>query len=108
MRGPSSHGMTGSASLPPDVFLPCSALSVRGSAVVTGAAESAVISQPALCLTRHTQGMCGQGGGLVWNCSGEGQSSVRGLARVCPAEAGLQAPCRVRVKAPLGSGSQQD
>lgn len=80
-------------------------LSVRGSAVVTGAAESAVISQPALCLTQHTLGMCGQGGGLVWNRSGEGQSSVRGLAGVRPAEAGLQAPCTVRVEAPLGSGS---
>lgn len=64
VRGPSGHGVTGSASLPPGVSLACCALCARGSAVVTGAAESAAISRPALCLTGHT------GGGVVVRVAG--------------------------------------
>ena len=66
VRGPSGHGVTGSASLPPGVSLACCALCARGSAVVTGAAESAAISRPALCLTGHTRG--GGGGGQASIC----------------------------------------
>lgn len=56
VRGLSSHGVTGSAALPPGVSLACSAHCARGSAVVTGAAESAAVSRPALCLTGRTWG----------------------------------------------------